>query len=167
MNLDLLFPLATPEPPERHLGPAEVDDIVDRMNAAPWVDPGQVPMGNRPDLDSGELRLALAVLEDALRCATRHHASILRDQLAAAREAMQWIESDAEDHVFAFVKICQLFDLEPEWIRMIVRRKIEASAGAGAAERGGETGGGLTPRGSAAELPRIERQPAAGISAAA
>ena len=77
-----------------------------------------------PHLDSGALRLSLAVLEDAMRCAIRHHGSRNRQQREAAREALSWIQSDAADFPFAFVNICDALRLEPDWIRWLVTRRL-------------------------------------------
>ena len=75
-------------------------------------------------LETGEMRLALAILEDALRCALRHHDSRITEQRLAAREAMEWIRSDDDAPPFTFVRICQLFDLDPDWIRDTLHRRM-------------------------------------------
>jgi hypothetical protein len=116
---DLLqSPPTTPAP---RLTSGEVEDLLDHLFAPPSVDPGQVPMHASGRLESGELRLALAILEDALRCALRHHDSHIAEQRTAAREAMEWIRSDDDSPPFTFVRLCQLFDLDPDWVRDSVR----------------------------------------------
>ena len=116
MDIRNLLPDRSPEP-EHRLSGAAVDDLMERMFAPPSVDVGQVPMNARCRIESGEMRLALAVLEDALRCALRHHDSRLVEQRQAARAALEWIRSEDDSPPFTFVRICQLFDLDPDWIR--------------------------------------------------
>jgi hypothetical protein len=95
-----------------------------RLFAAPSVDAGQVPMYAPSRLDSGERRLALAILEDALRCVVRHHGSRVAEQRQAAREAMDWMARDDDTPPFTFVRLCQIFELDPDWIRRLVRRQL-------------------------------------------
>ena len=42
-------------------------------------------LGDQARIDSGALRLSLAVLEDAMRCVLKHHEARRREQRAAAR----------------------------------------------------------------------------------
>jgi hypothetical protein len=125
MDVKLLLPKGAP-PVAGRTDHVEVEDFLDRLFAAPLVDVGQAPMHHRAQLDSGALRLALAVLEDALLCAIRHHASAIREQREAAREALAWIDSEDGNLPFSFVALCQTFDLSPDWIRSLVRRRIAA-----------------------------------------
>lgn len=126
MDIRNLLPSPSPAPATK-LTSADVEDLLEHMFAAPSVDVGQVPMHATSRLESGEMRLALAILEDALRCALRHHDSRITEQRMAAREAMEWIRSDDDSPPFTFVRVCQLFDLDPEWIRDSVHRQLFAS----------------------------------------
>ena len=110
--------------PARRLSGADGEELMERMFAPPAVDQGQIPMNAATRIDSGEMRLALAVLEDALRCVLRHHESRVVEQRQAAREAWQWMQSDDDSPPFTFVRICQLFDLDPSWIRSSVQRHL-------------------------------------------
>jgi hypothetical protein len=130
MDPRVLFP-SPPTTPVTRLDRAEVDDVLDRLFAAPSIDAGQVPMHVPHRLDSGEMRLALAILEDALRCVLRHHDSPINEQRHAAREALEWMRSDDDAPPFSFVRVCQLFDLEPDWIRRTVRRFVRDSRTSG------------------------------------
>jgi len=123
MEIRNLLP-SHPLTPARRLTGAEIDQVMERLFAPPSIDAGQVPMHGATRLESGEMRLALAVLEDALRCTLRHHDSRLVEQRQAAREAMEWIRSEDDSPPFTFVRICQLFDLDPDWIRDMVRRHV-------------------------------------------
>lgn len=122
MRISTLLP--DPCPPDRRVAPEDVEALVERTLAAPIVDPTQVPLHHAGRLDSGEMRLALAILDDAVRCVIRHARSRLAHQRAEATEALDWIRSDREDYALCFVPICQLFNLDPEWIRDLVDRAL-------------------------------------------
>ncbi|HYC23390.1 MAG TPA: hypothetical protein VEI94_11835 [Candidatus Bathyarchaeia archaeon] len=83
-------------------------------------------LGDQARIDSGALRLSLAVLEDAMRCVLKHHESRRREQRAAAREALSWIESDDIGFPFAFVNLCHALRLEPEWVRALVNQRLNS-----------------------------------------
>ena len=123
MDIRNLLP-SQPPTPVRRLNGADVEEVLERMFAPPSVDAGQVPMHVQSRLETGEMRLALAILEDALRCALRHHDSRITEQRIAAREAMEWIRSDDDSPPFTFVRVCQLFDLDPDWIRDTLHRNL-------------------------------------------
>ena len=77
----------------------------------------------------GELRLALAVLEDALDCLERYKDS--REFLARLFrwEALQWLESRDRLPVFSFENVCFLLDLDPEKTRRTVGRWLRRRSG--------------------------------------
>jgi len=56
-------------------------------------------------------------IDDAIRCVLRHAESRLAHQRAEAQEALDWIRSDRADYALCFVPICQLFDIDPDWVR--------------------------------------------------
>lgn len=128
MDLQVLLPSSVPAR-ERRLGGAEVDELIEHLFAPPIVDPGQMPTGIAGRIESGEMRLALAVLEDALRRVLCHFRSPIGEQRQGAREALSWIQCDDEEPPFAFVRICQLFDLDPSWLRAKVRSRIGHARG--------------------------------------
>ena len=66
------------------------------------------------DLSTPEKRLALAVLADAVRK--------LRQRGIGAANDEAWLGSDADDHPFAFVAVCQVLGLDPDHVRRGVRR---------------------------------------------
>ena len=67
----------------------------------------------RLDASSPEKRLALAVLADAIRRVRQGG----RD--AADDEA--WFASPATNHPFAFVRVCHVLDLDPDYLRRGLR----------------------------------------------
>lgn len=112
---------------ERGKDLAKLDEVLDRIGPEfVFVDPRQAPVYHRDTLESGESRLALAILEDALRCAVRHAASPLAGQRQEAADALEWIQSDEHHYMLAFEPICQRFQLDPEWIRVQVARQMDA-----------------------------------------
>ena len=69
---------------------------------------------------SSEKSLAAAVLASALIEIRDHsgngkRAPIIADELA-------WVRSDAVDHLYTFRRVCDLLDLEPQWVRDVVER---------------------------------------------
>lgn len=114
--------------------PAKIDEALERIRPEfVFVDPRQAPIYHRDSLESGESRLALAILEDALRCAVRHAESPLPTQRQEAAEALEWIQSDELHYWLAFEPICQRFELDPGWIRGQVARQMHAISGRTAA----------------------------------
>jgi hypothetical protein len=73
---------------------------------------------------SGEFRLMWAVLEDGLDCYLRYvnHPSPRMQEMF--REAQEWIESDDEEWLFSFISICQAFQIEPDYLRNGLRRRV-------------------------------------------
>jgi hypothetical protein len=65
----------------------------------------------------GEVRLAIAVLEDAVRCIERGHGARQFQARVERREAERWVASHARTHVFTFENICVLLRISPEETR--------------------------------------------------
>jgi hypothetical protein len=102
--------------------PYEVDRFVERLLHAGVVDPGQVPMYHRVRQDSPEMALVRAVLEDALRSVLRGGSTTARRREVA--EDFAWLESEDDGHAFTFVAVCQRLQLDPWWIRRLVRTRL-------------------------------------------
>jgi hypothetical protein len=69
---------------------------------------------------SPEKALAAAVLANALSDIRDHsgdpkRAAIIADELA-------WVRSEADDHLYAFRRLCELMNLDPQWVRAVVDR---------------------------------------------
>ena len=71
---------------------------------------------------SPEKRLAGTVLASALVEIRDYHDD--RVHCRRVRENLEWVASDESEWPFSFVRLCHLFDLEPTWVRMIVRRWV-------------------------------------------
>jgi hypothetical protein len=65
----------------------------------------------------GEVRLAIAVLEDAVRCIERGYGTHQFQARVERRDAERWIASRTRTHLFAFENICVLLRLSPEETR--------------------------------------------------
>lgn len=81
----------------------------------------------QPRFSEHAIRLMQAVLGDViflLKQAKKDTIPIAcgnwRGRCQAIAEAMEWLNSDDDSHPFAFVRICQAFDLEPEQARAAI-----------------------------------------------
>ncbi len=129
------FDVFTWTTPTKRLSPDEVDRIIDRLIMSHAVDAAQVPLHQPADgEDSPELDLHRAILFDAVQCAVRHFDSPLQHQRSEARAAIRWIESDNESYFLSFVPICHRFQIDPEWIRRLVRERMRPETSDAVAE---------------------------------
>jgi hypothetical protein len=73
---------------------------------------------------SGEFRLMWAVFEDGLDCYLRYanHSSPTMQELFC--EAKAWIESEEEEWLFSFISICNAFQIDPNYLRRGLRRRV-------------------------------------------
>lgn len=98
--------------------------VIDELMAGGEMLPAQMP---KAGIWSPEKKLAAAVLASALveirdHCGTRSHRR-------SVVEALEWVAADDGDWPFSFVRLCALFDLEPEWVRGEVRAWIATPPG--------------------------------------
>ena len=70
-----------------------------------------IPVPRPWQLRVGELRLMAAVLEDAI------HVLRKRPRSRAGREAREWLHSDDRNWPFAYERICEALDLDPNQVR--------------------------------------------------
>ena len=68
-----------------------------------------------PSRFSGEYRLAVAILEDAIQIYCMEGAG--RRNLQLRREAGRWLNSDDRSWCFSFERICEALGLDPDCIR--------------------------------------------------
>jgi len=72
-----------------------------------------------PSRFSGEYRLALAILEDAIQIYCMEGAG--RRSLQLRREAGRWFNSDDRSWCFSFERICEALGFDPDCIRRGLR----------------------------------------------
>jgi hypothetical protein len=73
---------------------------------------------------SPEKRLAAAVLAGALLEVRGRHADV--HYRCRVIEDLTWIASDDTEWPYSFVPLCELFGLEPEYVRDVVKRWMAA-----------------------------------------
>jgi hypothetical protein len=78
---------------------------------------------------SPEKRLAAAVLASALVEIRDHHAD--RSYGRRIEQDLEWIGSEEAEWPFSFVRLCQVFDLDPAWVREAVARWMARPTSAG------------------------------------
>ena len=74
------------------------------------------------DSTRGEIALMRAVLEDAVGCFQKQAVTSGRRVQRLAREAEEWFFSDDHHWPFSFVNICAALGLDPEYIRLGLKR---------------------------------------------
>jgi hypothetical protein len=84
----------------------------------------------RKHLLEGEKRLVLSVLEDAVECFMKCIDSSTNKGQRLFREAEEWITLEDKKWVFSFDNVCEMLDVNPEYLRRGLRewkvRKLEA-----------------------------------------
>ena len=74
-----------------------------------------------------EQRLMIALVRDALRCIERYrYARDTRGRRLFAQEA-QWVLSNDTDWLYAFARVCESLDLDPEAVRRTLKLAGERS----------------------------------------
>jgi len=91
--------------------------VIDDLMAGGEMLPAQLPMNSTW---SPEKKLAAAVLASALVEVRDHHGSPSHRRRVS--EALEWIADDEATWPFSFVRLCELFALEVEWVRGVVAR---------------------------------------------
>jgi len=69
----------------------------------------------RPSLATGERRLLLATLADALRTLLGHRDGSRHEKLQ--REDLDWLMSDDRSDPFTYLRICDALDIDGGWLR--------------------------------------------------
>src|SRR5271154_5440795 len=99
----------------------------------------------RKHLLEGEKRLVLSVLEDAVECFMKCIDSVTNKGQRLYRDADEWINLEDKHWVFSFDNVCDMLDINPEYMRrglkgwkerklVDMQRVAEARAQAAAAE---------------------------------
>jgi len=74
------------------------------------------------DTARGEIALMRAVLEDAVGCFQKQSVSSGRRVQRLAKEAEEWFFAEDHHWPFSFVNICAVLGLDPEYIRLGLKR---------------------------------------------
>jgi hypothetical protein len=86
----------------------------------------------RKHLLEGEKRLILSVLEDAVECYMKCMDSATNKGQRLFRDAEEWINLEDKRWVFSFDNVCEMLDINPEYLRTGLRRwkerRIELNA---------------------------------------
>jgi hypothetical protein len=94
--------------------------VIDDLMAGGELLPAQLPVATTL---SPEKKLTAAVFASALVEIRDHHGNPAHRRRVA--EAIEWVQSDDVEWPFSFLRICDVFDLEPEWVRREVQQWIE------------------------------------------
>ncbi|HEV8718444.1 MAG TPA: hypothetical protein VGX03_37200 [Candidatus Binatia bacterium] len=108
--------------PARPLPPSDLG-VATHILSSNVILPAQF-YGSAAGLDTtrGEIALRRAVLEDAIGCFQKQTVSSGRRAQRLAREAEAWLFANDYNWPFSFVNICAVLGLDPEYIRMGLRR---------------------------------------------
>ena len=75
----------------------------------------------RKHLLEGEKRLVLSVLEDAVECFMKCIDSSTNKGQRLFRDAEEWINLEDKKWVFSFDNVCEMLDVNPEYLRRGLR----------------------------------------------
>jgi hypothetical protein len=64
-----------------------------------------------------EIRLMLAILEDAINCYQDNMFALNKKRAQLHKDAEEWFMSNDTSWIFSFVSICSLLNVEPEYFR--------------------------------------------------
>lgn len=84
---------------------------------------------HRSTANDGVPALMYAILDDAIACVQKPSRNRRSQRLA--REAEEWIFTDDEAWPFSFVNICGALNLDPDSVRVGLRRSAQQRLGAG------------------------------------
>ena len=90
--------------------------------------PAQV-FDRRASMLQPEKRLMLAILEDATATLLRYPPPRQARKRRALREAEEWLDSTDTESPFAFIRICEVLDLDAQWLRTGLVRARKAREG--------------------------------------
>ena len=94
--------------------------VIDDLMSGGELLPAQLPSATRW---TPEKKLAAAVLASALVEIRDHHGNAGHRRRVA--EALEWVALDDHEWPYSFVRLCSLFDLEPQWVRGVVERWVQ------------------------------------------
>ena len=71
----------------------------------------------RSSILQSEIRLMIAVLEDALKCYFDYAGGKTRLESKLFNEAEQWFFSEDDEELFSFKSICAFLNMDPDYVR--------------------------------------------------
>ena len=79
----------------------------------------------------GEKRLMLAVLRDAVECLEKYRGVKMGAPKELYQDALSWIEDRSTEWFFCFNNICDLLELDPDYLReFLLKREYHLSKSA-------------------------------------
>ncbi|MGH7927965.1 MAG: hypothetical protein ACREQV_09240 [Candidatus Binatia bacterium] len=69
-----------------------------------------------------EIRLMLAVLEDAINCYQDNIFAVNKKRIQLFKEAEDWFMNDDASWIFSFASICSILNFEPDYFRHGMKR---------------------------------------------
>lgn len=96
--------------------------IIDHLLARGEIVPAQLPSASSW---SPEKKLAAAIFTSALLSIRDHSQSRSRRRRREAREDLDWVASNESSWPYSFLRMCELFGLEPTWVRASVRSWVD------------------------------------------
>jgi hypothetical protein len=109
----------------------------------------------RKHLLEGEKRLILSVLEDAIECFMKCIDSSTSKGQRLFRDADEWIELEDKHWVFSFDNVCDMLDINPEYMRRGLKNWKEKKLVA-MQERAASMSASSTVETAAVETPAVE-----------
>jgi hypothetical protein len=104
-------------------GSAKIDLELQDLLVPDLITPEQHQDRTRPEVtDRPEVRIMLAVLEDAVAIYKRGFLQSNTQNRRVFREVLEWIDSTADGPLFSFERICATVGFEPAAIREGLRR---------------------------------------------
>ena len=115
-------PSAAPEAPRGAFMSGGLS-VIDDLMAGGEMMPAQLPSATHW---TPEKKLAAAVLASALVEIRDHHGNPSHRRRVA--EALEWVALDDTEWPYSFLRLCGLFDLDPQWVRDVVARWVQVPA---------------------------------------
>ena len=97
--------------------------VIDNLMSGGELLPAQLPSATHW---TPEKKLAAAVRASALVEIRDHHGNPAHRRRVA--EALEWVALDDSEWPYSFLRLCGLFDLEPQWVRAVVERWVQVPA---------------------------------------
>lgn len=94
--------------------------------------PSQYFNSQQAGLKGGERRLMAALLSDGIEAYILHSTSKRKGDRIDAQE---WVETRDQDYVFSFDNVCDCLGINPEYLRLGLKRYVDAAKAQGSASK--------------------------------